>query len=119
MKSKTLNELAMRSFLHARSKGFHSRDGQEVDHRNPERIASRIALIHSELSEALEECTHGRMEAYLGEHGKPEGFPIEIADAVIRILDLCGSLGIDIDAAVEQKHEYNLKRPNRHGGKLL
>lgn len=43
--------------------------------------------------------------------------PIELADAIIRILDYCGYAGIDIDAAVERKHEYNKTRPYRHGGK--
>ena len=34
------------------------------------------------------------------EAGKPEGVPIELADAIIRILDYCGYARIDIDAAV-------------------
>ena len=77
-----------------------------------------VALIHSELSEALEEyrSNHGVTEVYQ-EAGKPEGVPIELADAIIRILDYCGYAGIDIDAAVERKHEYNKTRPYRHGGK--
>ena len=60
-----------------------------------------VALIHSELSEALEEyrSNHGVTEVYQ-EAGKPEGVPIELADAIIRILDYCGYARIDIDAAV-------------------
>lgn len=49
--------------------------------------------------------------------GKPEGIPIELADVIIRILDYCGYAGIDIEAAIRQKHEYNKSRPYRHGGK--
>ena len=77
-----------------------------------------VALIHSELSEALEEyrSNHGVTEVYQ-EAGKPEGVPIELADAIIRILDYCGYAGIDIVAALERKHEYNKTRPYRHGGK--
>ena len=41
----------------------------------------------------------------------------ELADVIIRVLDYCGYAGIDIDAAISQKHEYNRTRPYRHGGK--
>lgn len=78
-----------------------------------------IALCHSELSEALEEYRsgHGATETYFGANGKPEGIPTELADVIIRIFDYCGKEGIDIDAAITQKHEYNKTRPYRHGGK--
>jgi hypothetical protein len=48
---------------------------------------------------------------------KPEGFVVELADAVIRIADLCGALGLDLAAAIELKHAFNVSRPFRHGGK--
>ena len=48
---------------------------------------------------------------------KPEGFVVEIADAVIRLLDLSAGLGIDIDAHVCYKLEYNATRPYKHGKK--
>ena len=69
--------------------------------------------------EALEEYRNGRLptEVYTGNNGKPEGIPIELADVIIRVLDYCGYAGIDIDAAISQKHEYNKSRPYRHGGK--
>ena len=78
-----------------------------------------VALIHSELSEALEEYRKGYppQGIYFGEDGKPEGIPIELADAIIRIFDYCGFAGIDIEKALTMKHDYNLSRPYRHGGK--
>ena len=78
-----------------------------------------VALIHSEVSEALEEYRNGRLptEVYTGNGGKPEGIPIELADVIIRIFDYCGYAGIDIENVLEVKHEYNKSRPYRHGGK--
>ena len=88
-----------------------------------------IALMHSELSEALEDhrAGHKPTEIYfapelsplrLGDR-KPCGIPIELADAVIRIADYCGLMGIDLDAAIKQKLAFNETRPYRHGGKAL
>lgn len=45
---------------------------------------------------------------------KPKGFDTELADAFIRLADLCGARGIDIETAIQEKHEYNLSRPHRH-----
>jgi NTP pyrophosphatase (non-canonical NTP hydrolase) len=88
-----------------------------------------IALMHSELSEALEELRNGHDpdEIYFneiqGRHGivthKPEGVPIELADVIIRICDYAGRHGIDLDKAIEMKMNYNATRPARHGGKRL
>lgn len=82
-----------------------------------------IALCHSELSEALEEHRdgHSLTEIYFNPEkpNKPEGIPIELADAIIRILDYCAYAGINIEAAILQKHEYNRTRPYRHGGKRI
>lgn len=69
-----------------------------------------IALMHSELSEALEELR------------SPEGIDWglvaeELADTVIRIMDYCGGRGLDLEDAIAKKIEINRKRPYRHGGK--
>lgn len=86
----------------------------------PRNVGEQLALIHSEISEALEEYRRGRplTETYHEESGKPAGFPVELADAVIRIMDLCGAHGIDLEAAIEMKDAYNQSRPYRHGGKV-
>lgn len=107
-------------------------------------FGTAIALIHSELSEALEENRAGRPNVWFHcEEGdpslpcdpvdetecfqfghesqcqhrgkKPEGVAVELADAVIRIADLCGYLGIDLDAVIAMKMEYNETRPYKHG----
>ena len=50
---------------------------------------------------------------------KPEGIPIELADVVIRVMDMCEHYGIDLWAAIERKNAYNRTRPHKHGGKVL
>lgn len=92
----------------ATDKGF-----WDEEHPN---IGEKLALIHSELSEALEEVRAGHAPDEVYEvDGKPEGLPIELADAVIRIADLCGYYGIDLNAAVDKKLLYNDRRPAKHG----
>lgn len=111
----------------------------------PLNFGTAIALIHSELSEALEEertgralvwykCTAGNgdgticnpkrwIDCDMGgkedrcpfRHKKPEGVSVELADAVIRIADLCGYLGIDLDTVISEKMAYNETRPFKHG----
>lgn len=84
-----------------------------------DQVISKIALIHAELSEAVEEARKSDdYGLYFGEGDKPEGFGIELSDALIRILDLFGALGLDAHSTVLVKHAYNMRRPHRHGGKL-
>lgn len=101
-----------------------------------------IALVHSEASEALEEHRdgHSPTEVYFpnaggygplcanmneaivwaGSYGwKPEGIPAELADIIIRVLDICGHYGIDIESALRTKTAYNQTRTYRHGEKVL
>jgi NTP pyrophosphatase (non-canonical NTP hydrolase) len=102
----------------------------QTDGRN---FGEILALIHSEVSEALEAYRSGQpinemqYEHHDGlgcvEKGckapkKPSGVPSEMADILIRVFDACGAYGIDIGAAVAEKVEYNRSRPYRHGGKL-
>lgn len=78
-----------------------------------------IALMHSELSEALEDYRNGHApDELVFVDGKPCGVPSEFADVIIRILDICQEKGIDIGDAVRAKISYNATRPHRHGGKV-
>jgi len=113
----TIAELIKASHEMSASKGFWSgRWGSPPEARIPE----TLALIHSEISEALEAYRELRDDwmYHVDENGKPEGFSIELADAVIRIADLCGALGIDLEKAIEEKQAYNATRPHKHGKRL-
>lgn len=70
-------------------------------------VCTKIALIHSEASEALEGLRKDKMDDHLP-HLK--SIDVELADAVIRIMDLCGGLGIDIGRAITEKLAYNAQR---------
>lgn len=110
----SLNKLRDEVHEIAKSKGWHETEMC---------FKEFIANTHGELSEAWEEFRKhkGFNEIYLADDGKgghkPEGIPIELADALIRILDFCGSKGIDIEQAVQLKSLYNEGRSYRHGNK--
>lgn len=110
----------------ARAKGWWDKE------RN---LGEQIALMHSELSEALEEWrVHGytpelmlrkgqgvRCDTDISEDGwchKPEGIAAEFADVLIRIFDTCAKYEIPLVEALNAKLAYNKTRPYRHGGKL-
>ena len=99
-------------------------------------LERKVLLAIGELCEAHEELRNGHRpdETYFnlvdagrapdGSDGgghkyvngtKPEGFPTELADTIIRILDICEESGIDAEPAMQLKHDYNGSRPYKHG----
>lgn len=66
-----------------------------------------IALCHSELSEALEGHRKGLMDDKLPHRKMAE---VELADCVIRILDIASGLGMDLEGAYQEKMAYNAVR---------
>lgn len=83
-------------------------------------VGTKVALIHAEVSEAMECVRENDWLPRIDEEtGKPEGFAIEMADAVIRIMDTMESLGLSLEQAIRIKMEYNRSRPHKHGGKAV
>lgn len=76
----------------------------DLDRINPHIIPTKIALIHSEISEAMEGHRRRAKDEHLPHRDAME---VELADAVIRICDLAGWLGYDLGGAVVEKVAYN------------
>jgi NTP pyrophosphatase (non-canonical NTP hydrolase) len=95
---KVINNYCQRSYEIAKSKGWHEKKRE---------TGTLLALIHSEVSEALE----------ADRKGDTENFAEELADVCIRIFDLCGSRSIDLGKAIEEKMLKNEGREYKHGGK--
>lgn len=96
IKGRSLNELAQLCHSIAVEKGFWEKE------RN---IGEALMLIVTEIAEAME--AHRVQD--------DENFREEIADAFIRLLDLCGGFNIDIEDEIQKKANRNKNRPYKHG----
>jgi len=77
-----------------------------------------IALMHSELSEALEWLRDKSDTRGMSDHIKDyQGIEEELADVIIRVLDFAEARGLDVAGAIIAKMEYNERRSFKHGGK--
>lgn len=115
--AKGLNDLRDCCYKSASERGWHDVVASPVE---------KLCLWHSEISEALEilrEKGYGAIEEVTAYDWvnpvKPKTFGSEVADVIIRIMDSCGSWGIDIEEEVRNKLLYNATRSYRHGGKHL
>lgn len=123
-----LNQLSDKIRRENQEKGFDLKDVQ---------IGTQLMLVVSELSEALEAERNGKHcssetitdindDLDIGllfnpvrfENEVKDTFEDEIADSIIRILDICAYLHIDIDAHVRAKLAYNRTREYKHGKKF-
>lgn len=109
----TISELVKAAHDNAVAKGFWPPIRLDAK-SEAEKLGLALALIHSEVSEALEELRSGAIVSATLVSGKPVGFGSELADIVIRVADLAGAVGIDLEGEIERKHAYNLTRPYKH-----
>lgn len=118
----SLNILAERIYNGNKNRGFWD---------NERNVGEMLMLVVTELSEALEAHRSGKMFnkankiSFLEAEDMVQSFKDnvkdtfedEIADAMIRLFDMCGGLGIDIDFHVSSKVLYNSTRAYKHGKK--
>jgi NTP pyrophosphatase (non-canonical NTP hydrolase) len=86
-------------------------------------ILSKLALVHTEVTEAVTGAIASGIITWFDParkndkmvKGKPEGLGPELADVVIRCFQLAADVGIDLAAECETKMDYNDGRPHKHG----
>lgn len=102
-----MNELAKEIILINTANGWNCTKPEQW--ADTYKIPAVLALVHTEVSEAVEAFRED----------DKVNFAEELADVIIRVLDLCGGLEIDIDTEIRKKLEKNKTRSHRHGGKRV
>ena len=90
------------------AKGFWPED------KSTRNVGEALMLAVSELSEGLEAHRKDLNDDHLPQY---KGLPVELADCIIRIMDLGFGLGLPVAEALVDKLEYNRQRPFKHGKK--
>jgi len=132
-----INELSKEIHSNNKAKGFYDSE------RN---IGEMLALIHSEVSEALECDRHNKYYSNCVEEQKwfidgmadknyghtfnddsffkeqfenrvKNSFEDELADIMIRVMDLAAFKGVNLESHIKAKMRYNALRPHKHGKK--
>lgn len=101
MRIKTLQKDAYKV---AKDHGFFDQGWSGIEH---------LALIGTEVSEAIEEVLNGRWEEH-DKKGKPIGEAVELADIILRVVSYAEYQGYDLERIIKEKHEYNKGRPYLH-----
>ncbi len=108
-----LKELALEIHLDNKDKGFYD----DLNPEDPRHIVSILALIQTEVSEAVEDVRRDT-DAPCDKPGVDlTALEEEWADGVIRLFDFAAYMDIDPGRAIRLKHVYNQTRALRHGGK--
>lgn len=119
------NEVAAQVNETARSKGWYENDDQLVKVQMPDHLrayinkcqrGTRIALIHSEISEGLEGDRKDLQDDKIPEFS---AMAAELADAIIRIMDFAHENKIPVAEALVAKAAFNKGRPYKHGNKIF
>jgi len=88
----------------------------------PRDVGELLANVHAEVSESWEEYRRPDHDLglvyYRHDSLKPEGFPVELADIIIRVLDIADHYNINMAHVINTKMRYNRTRPYRHGNKV-
>ena len=79
----------------------------------PREMGTLLCLVHSEISEAMEGARKNLMDDHLPHRSMLE---VELADAIIRILDIAESEKLDVIGAIIEKVAYNRKRADHQPG---
>jgi NTP pyrophosphatase (non-canonical NTP hydrolase) len=118
--TRNIDEIATAVHACAVLHGFHPTD-EPLSHY----VANQCNNLHAEVSELWDAFRSGTENDFCDKASKmiALGLPAltcqeeELADLIIRALDISCHLNIDILRAIQAKHEYNLTRPYKHGKK--